>query len=159
MGGPGRPRALSWQSPASRPTFPLGMSGPTTMPPIEDQRRLPSRTRGRAHSRSLITNSLVTPSPNVGPLPTCRPAYGGWSQGGADGRRWSASAQVDERTPGDIRTCINRAAKVRRKMQRTSRLGFREARIYVDHGSSGSNRHRPGLRLALGAVELATLWW
>ena len=28
---------------------------------------LPSRTRGRAHSRSLITNSLVTPSPNVGP--------------------------------------------------------------------------------------------
>jgi hypothetical protein len=37
------------------------------MPPIEDQRRLPSRNRGRAHSRSLITNSFVTPSPNVGP--------------------------------------------------------------------------------------------
>ena len=35
---------------------------------------LPSRTRGRAHSRSLITDSLVTPSPNVGPLPTSRPA-------------------------------------------------------------------------------------
>ena len=44
------------------------------MPPIEDQRRLPSRKRRRAHSRSLITNSFVTPSPNVGPLPTSRPA-------------------------------------------------------------------------------------
>jgi hypothetical protein len=37
---------------------------------------LPSRTRGRAHSRNLITNSLVTPSPNVGPLPTSRPLIG-----------------------------------------------------------------------------------
>jgi DNA invertase Pin-like site-specific DNA recombinase len=34
------------------------------------------------------------------------------------------------------------------------RLGVPEARIYTDHGMTGRNRDRPGLRLALAAVRV-----
>ncbi|SBS73001.1 hypothetical protein MIPYR_30346 [uncultured Microbacterium sp.] len=33
------------------------------------------------------------------------------------------------------------------------RLGVRDANIYVDHGMTGTNRARPGLREALAAVR------
>ena len=38
-------------------------------------------------------------------------------------------------------------------------LGVAANRIYVDHGLTGTNRERPGLREALAAAVRATLWW
>lgn len=35
-------------------------------------------------------------------------------------------------------------------------LGVKERRIYVDHGLTGTNRERPGLREAMAAVAPAT---
>lgn len=40
-----------------------------------------------------------------------------------------------------------------------ARLGVEPERIYVDHGLTGTNRDRPGLREALAACRPATLWW
>ena len=38
-------------------------------------------------------------------------------------------------------------------------MGVDPARIYVDHGLTGTNRDRPGLREVLRPVARATLWW
>jgi len=38
-------------------------------------------------------------------------------------------------------------------------LGVAIARIYVDHGLTGTNRDRPGLREALAPAGRATRWW
>jgi DNA invertase Pin-like site-specific DNA recombinase len=38
------------------------------------------------------------------------------------------------------------------------RLGVTAERIYVDHGLTGTNRDRPGLREALAAAVRATPW-
>jgi Resolvase, N terminal domain len=38
-------------------------------------------------------------------------------------------------------------------------LGVGDDRIYVDHGLTGTNRNRPGLRLALAACRAGTRWW
>ena len=40
-----------------------------------------------------------------------------------------------------------------------TRLGVAAERIYVDHGLTGTNRERPGLREALAASAPETLWW
>jgi DNA invertase Pin-like site-specific DNA recombinase len=37
-------------------------------------------------------------------------------------------------------------------------LGVEPARVYVDHGLTGTTRDRPGLREALAAAAPATLW-
>jgi DNA invertase Pin-like site-specific DNA recombinase len=38
-------------------------------------------------------------------------------------------------------------------------LGVEADRIYVDHGLTGTNRERPGLREHSPPVEPATPWW
>jgi hypothetical protein len=78
VGGPGRPRALVAVSRVAPDIVTVRLVRQDRRPCRRSKisAGLPSRTRGRAHSRSLITNSLVTPSPNVGPLPTSRPAHG-----------------------------------------------------------------------------------
>lgn len=38
-------------------------------------------------------------------------------------------------------------------------LGVETERIYVDHGLTGTNRERPGLRQALAACRAGTPWW
>lgn len=38
-------------------------------------------------------------------------------------------------------------------------LGVEAERIYVDHGLTGTNRERPGLREALAACRPGTPWW
>ena len=38
-------------------------------------------------------------------------------------------------------------------------LGVSPARIYVDHGLTGTTRDRPGLREAIAPAEKATPWW
>ncbi len=38
------------------------------------------------------------------------------------------------------------------------RLGVPVGRVYVDHGRSGTNRDRPGLRQALAAVRAGDTW-
>jgi hypothetical protein len=55
---------------------PLGTSGPTTMPRIEDQRRA-SVTYAWTSAFSELDHQLIGhPSPNVRPLPTSRPLTG-----------------------------------------------------------------------------------
>lgn len=78
MGGPGRPRALAAVSRIAPDIVTVRLVRQDRRPCRRSKisAGLPSRTRGRAHSRSLITNSLVTPSPNPGPLPTSRPTCG-----------------------------------------------------------------------------------
>jgi DNA invertase Pin-like site-specific DNA recombinase len=38
-------------------------------------------------------------------------------------------------------------------------LGVEVDRIYVDHGLTGTNRERPGLREALAACRAGDSWW
>jgi DNA invertase Pin-like site-specific DNA recombinase len=38
-------------------------------------------------------------------------------------------------------------------------LGVGDDRIYVDHGLTGTNRDRPGPRLALAACRAGDTWW
>lgn len=38
-------------------------------------------------------------------------------------------------------------------------LGVTAERVYVDHGLTGTNRDRPGLREALAACRPVTPWW
>ena len=38
-------------------------------------------------------------------------------------------------------------------------LGVSPARIYVDHGLSGTTRDRPGLREAMAACREGDTWW
>src|SRR5688500_6487393 len=38
-------------------------------------------------------------------------------------------------------------------------LGVGDDRIYVDRGLTGTNRDRPGLRLALAACRSGKRWW
>ncbi len=38
-------------------------------------------------------------------------------------------------------------------------LGVDPERIYVDHGLTGADRARPGLREALAACREVTIWW
>ena len=40
-----------------------------------------------------------------------------------------------------------------------SGLGVEADRIYVDHGLTGTNRERPGLREAVAACRAGTRWW
>jgi DNA invertase Pin-like site-specific DNA recombinase len=40
-----------------------------------------------------------------------------------------------------------------------TRLGVRDERIYVDHGLTGTNRERPGLREALAACRAGVTPW
>jgi hypothetical protein len=60
---------------------------------------------------------------------------------------------MDERTTGGIRTRINRATRSHLPAQRTACAGVGDDRIYVDHGLTGANRDRPGLRVALAACR------
>jgi hypothetical protein len=80
----------------------------------------------------------------------CGPACGP-SQGVLDRRRRSAS-QGNEWTPG-IPTRINRATDLTAQRIGLHALGVGDDRIYVDHGLTGTNRDRPGLRLALAACR------
>src|SRR5215212_8138096 len=52
-----------------------------------------------------------------------------------------------------IRTRINRATRSDRPAQGLHALGVGNDRIHVDHGLTGTNRDRPGLRLALAACR------
>jgi hypothetical protein len=52
-----------------------------------------------------------------------------------------------------IRTRINRATGSDRPVQALHALGVGNDRIHVDHGLTGTNRDRPGLRLALAACR------
>jgi hypothetical protein len=53
---------------------------------------------------------------------------------------------VDERTPGGIRTRINRATRSHLQRNGLHALGVGDDRIYIDHGLTGANRDRSGLR-------------
>jgi DNA invertase Pin-like site-specific DNA recombinase len=62
--------------------------------------------------------------------------------------------QEDERTTGGIRPAYrpsNRDLTAQR--DGLCALGVGDDRIYVDHGLTGTNRDRPGLRLALAACR------
>jgi DNA invertase Pin-like site-specific DNA recombinase len=52
-----------------------------------------------------------------------------------------------------IRTRINRPTRSDRPAQGLHALGVGNDRIHVDHGLTGTNRDRPGLRLALAACR------
>ena len=64
------------------------------------------------------------------------------------------SRRGDERASGRIRARINRTPRSHRAQRDALRtLGVGDDRIYVDHGLTGTNRDRPGLREALAACR------
>src|SRR6188768_1589584 len=63
------------------------------------------------------------------------------------------SCRRDERALGRIRRRINRTPRSHRTTRCPPDLGVGDDRIYVDHGLTGTNRDRPGLRLALAACR------
>jgi hypothetical protein len=104
-----RPRA-SLPRPAGDCHGPLGTAGPTTMPPIEDQRRS-SVTYARTSAFSELDHQLIGhPSPNVGPLPTSRLLTG---QSGVRPDTYADCSQDDARTrPGQYRNRRNQSDQV-----------------------------------------------
>ena len=91
-----------------------------------------------------------------------RPKVGfacGPSHGELDGRRLSASSQVDERTLGGYARVSTEQQDLTSQRNGLHALGVGDDRIYVDHGLTGTNRDRPGLRWRWPPAEPATPWW
>ena len=59
----------------------------------------------------------------------------------------------DESTPGGLRAGVHRTQDLTAQRNSLAALGVGDDRIYVDHGLTGTNRDRPGLRLALAACH------
>ncbi len=73
---------------------------------------------------------------------------------GADSRRYGPALEVrHEGTSHRIRPMRHRRTGPHRPTRRSRRPGVTPERIYVDHGLTGCNRDRPGLREALAACR------
>jgi predicted site-specific integrase-resolvase len=92
------------------------------------------------------------------PRPTSRPACdAGADASGVDERGFIVADRDDESTPVGYARVSTEHQDLTAQRNSLAALGVGDDRIYVDHGLTGTNRDRPGLRHWLPATA-ATPW-